>query len=344
MRLALIPCPGASPRRPGRHLEAISTRVAITGSSGLIGTALTESLRGDDHEVIRLVRRPAAGGAAGAARGLATSSWDPDSADGGLDARVLSGTDAVVHLAGAGIADKRWTAARKAELRDSRIRATRALATGLARLDKPPATLVSGSAIGWYGDTGGREVDESAPPGTGFLAELVRDWEQAADPARSAGIRTTHLRSGLVLTAKGGTLGKLLPIFKLGLGMPLGSGNQYMSWISLADEVGAIRFLIDRSDVAGPVNSTAPRPVTNSEFTTALNDALGNPTVLRLPVPGARLPGSLLHAPALALRLALGEMAGELLASARVAPRRLLEAGYAFQHPDISSALAYALS
>jgi uncharacterized protein (TIGR01777 family) len=272
------------------------------------------------------------------------SAWDPDSADGGLDPKAFKGVTAVVHLAGAGIADRRWTAARKAEIRDSRVRGTRALASGLALLDEPPATLLCGSAIGWYGDTGGREADESWPAGSGFLADLVRDWEAAAEPARAAGIRTAHLRSGLVLAPHGGTLGKLAPIFKLGLGMRLGPGTQYMSWISLADEVGAIRFLLDRPDIAGPVNFTAPHPVTNSDLTTALVGALGRPTVLRLPIPGLRLPASALCVPTPALRLALGEMAGELLVSARVLPRRLLDADYTFQHADISPALAYALT
>jgi uncharacterized protein (TIGR01777 family) len=303
--------------------------------------------------VTRLARGPAARGAGAdpasqagdrAAPHDAVSAWDPGAVDGGLDPRAFTDVTAVVHLAGAGIGDRRWTAARKAEIRNSRVSGTRALATGLARLDKPPPTLLCGSAIGWYGDTHGREADESAPPGAGFLADLVRDWEQAADPARAAGIRTAHLRSGIVLAARGGTLGRLLPIFKLGFGIPLGAGGQYMSWISLADEVAAVRFLLDRPDVAGPLNLTAPHPVTNSEFTEALNAALGRPAVLRLPVPGLRLPGSVLHVPTPALRLALGEMSGELLASARVVPRRLLETGYAFQHPDISSALAYALS
>ena len=255
----------------------------------------------------------AGGGDSQAGGSVTSSSWDPGAVDGGLDSRVLSGTDAVVHLAGAGIADKRWTPARKGEIRDSRVLGTRALATGLAGLDKPPATLVCGSAIGWYGDTGSQEKDESAPPGAGFLADVVRDWEQAADPARAAGIRTAHLRSGLVLDSSGGTLGRLLPIFKLGLGVPLGSGHQYMSWISLTDEVAALRFLIDRADMAGPVNGTAPHPVTNAEFTSALNDALRPPAALRLP-------GSVLRVPTAVLRLVLGEMSGELLASARVVP------------------------
>ena len=272
------------------------------------------------------------------------SAWDPGSVDGGLDPHAFTDVAAVVHLAGAGIGDRRWTAARKAEIRNSRVRATRALTTGLAGLDKPPPALLCASAIGWYGVTRGREVDESAPAGAGFLADVVRDWEQAADPARAAGIRTAHLRSGIVLSPRGGTLGRLVPLFKLGFGIPLGSGGQYMSWISLADEIGAMRFVLGRPDIAGPLNLTAPHPVTNSEFTEALNAALGRPAVLRVPVPGLRLPGSVLHVPTPALRLALGEMAGEVLASARVLPRRLLEAGYDFQHPDIASALAYALS
>lgn len=298
------------------------------------------SLRADGHEVIRLLRPQSA-----PARGDATAPWDPGAADGGLDPEAMAGVTAVVHLAGAGIGDKRWTASRQAEIRDSRVRATRALASGLARLPGtsrgtgPPATLLCGSAIGWYGDTADREVDESAPPGSGFLADVVRDWEEAADPARAAGIRTVHLRSGLVLAPQGGTLGRLLPLFRLGLGLRLGAGTQYMSWIALTDEVAAIRFLLDRPGIAGPVNGTAPRPVTNAEFTAALNGALGRPGLLGLP--GPRLPAAL-AVPVPALRLALGEMAGELLASARVLPRRLLEAGFAFRHPDIASALAYA--
>jgi hypothetical protein len=296
-------------------------------------------LRADGHEVLSLTRGPARAGGDGSG----VSGWNPEAVDAELDPRAFAGVSAVVHLAGAGIADKRWTPARKAVLRDSRIRATRGLATGLARLDEPPARLLCGSAIGWYGDTGDREVDESAPPAAGFLADLVRDWEQAADPARAAGIATAQLRSGLVLAPAGGTLGALLPIFKLGMGIPLGSGRQYMSWIALPDEVGAIRFLLEHPDLTGPVNLTAPAPVSNAELTVALNEALGRPTLLRLPVPGLRLPGSLLHVPAPVLRIALGEVAGELLASARVLPRRLAEAGYAFTYPGLPAALAYAV-
>ena len=329
---------GSSPR--GR--EVTRARVAVTGSSGLIGRALVASLRADGYDVIRLVRLQSLPGRA-PGRDDAVSRWNPGAADGGLDPAAMTGVTAVVHLAGAGIGDKRWTEARKAELRDSRIKATRALSSGLAKLAKPPATLLCASAIGWYGDTSGRDVDEDSPAGSGFLPTLVKDWEAAADPARTAGIRTAHLRSGLVLASGGGTLAKMVPVFKLGLGTRLGPGTQYMSWISLADEIGAIRFLLDRPDVAGPVNLTAPNPVTNAEFTAALDATLGRPKVFRLPVPGLRLPSGGVGVPGQALRLALGEMAGELLASARVLPHRLIEADYHFSHSYITPALRYAL-
>jgi uncharacterized protein len=326
------------PEPPGR--EVTRTRIAVTGSSGLIGGALVAGLRADGYDVVRLLRRESAppGGP-----GNGVSVWDPGRPAGGLDPAAMTGVTAVVHLAGAGIGDRRWTDARKAEIASSRVNGTRALADGLGRLPEPPATLLCGSAIGWYGDTHGQDVDESAPPGSGFLAGLVRDWEAAADPARSAGIRTVHMRSGLVLAPGGGTLAKMLPLFRLGLGARLGPGTQYMSWISLADEIGVIRFLLDRPDIAGPVNLTAPNPVTNAEFTAALDATLGRPKVLKLPVPGLRLPSTALGVPTQALRLALGEMAGELLASARVLPNRLTETGYRFIHPFIVPALTYAL-
>ena len=323
------------------------TRIAVTGATGLIGSALSASLRADGHEVVRLARRRSQAGPA-APSGEAVSVWDPDAPDGGLDQQALAAVDAVVHLAGAGIADKRWTAARKAEIRGSRLRGTRALATGLAQLGelgnggRRPAVLLCGSAIGWYGDTGGRDVDETTPAGSGFLADLVRDWEAAAQPARDAGIRTVHMRSGLVLAPSGGTLGTLAPIFKAGLGARLGPGTQYMSWISLADEIGAIRFLLDQAGISGPVNLTSPQPVTNAAFTAALNGALGRPALLHLP--GLRIPSWAPGVPAPVLRLAVGEVAGELLSSARVLPRRLLDAGYTFQHTGIAAALSYALA
>ena len=300
-------------------------KVAVTGSSGLIGTALAASLSADGHEVVRLVRR--------APRAPGEVRWDPRAADAGLAGQAgLHGIDACVHLAGAGVADHRWTARYKAEIRASRVLGTRALAGALARLRPPPATLVAASAIGWYGDTDGREADESAPAGQAFLARLVRDWEAAAAPAAAAGIRVVHLRSGLVLSPRGGLLARLLPLARLGLCPRFASGQQVMSWIALSDEIGAIRFLLDRADVSGPVNLTAPAPVTNAEFTAALAAAVG------------RRDRPWLRVPALALRLAVGEAAVELLTSARVVPGRLREAGYEFRHPALPGALAAELA
>jgi uncharacterized protein len=302
-------------------------KVAVTGSSGLIGTALVASLKADGHEVIRLVRRPL--------RAADEARWDPRAADAGLIPSAPGGLgrlDACVHLAGAGVADRRWTARYKAEIRASRVLGTRALAGALAKLSSPPATLVAASAIGWYGDTGGREVDESAPAGQAFLARLVRDWEAAADPAADAGIRVVHTRSGLVLTPRGGILARLLPLARLGVCPRFGSGRQVMSWISLSDEIGAIRFLLDRKDISGPVNLAAPAAVTNSEFTAALHNAVD-----RRDLPWLRVPAP-------ALRLALGEAAVELLTSARVRPKRLEEAAYEFRHPTLSEALAAELA
>ena len=302
-------------------------KVAVTGSSGLIGTALVASLRSDGHEVIRLVRRPP--------RAADEARWDPRAADAGLVPYSPSGLDglgACVHLAGAGVADRRWTARYKAEIRASRVLGTRALAGALARLSPPPATLIAASAIGWYGDTGGREVDESAPAGQAFLARLVRDWEASATPAADAGVRVVHPRSGLVLTSRGGLLARLLPPARLGLCPRFGSGKQVMSWISLSDEIGAIRFLLDRKDLSGPVNLTAPAAVTNSEFTAAFAAAVGH----------RDLP--LLRVPAPALRLVLGEAAVELLTSARVVSQRLQEAGYKFRHPTLAEALSAELA
>jgi uncharacterized protein (TIGR01777 family) len=307
-------------------------KVAVTGSSGLIGTALVASLRSDGHEVVKLVRRPP--------RSADEIRWDPRAADarlsssgsGPADLDRLDGLDACVHLAGAGVMDHRWTSRYKAEIRASRVLGTRALAGVLSRLGKPPASLVTGSAIGYYGDTGGQDVNESAPAGKSFLARVVQDWEAAAESAADAGIRVVNLRSGLVLTPAGGILGRLLPISKLGLCPGFASGRQVMSWISLSDEIGAIRFLLDRNDISGPVNLTAPNPVTNSEFTGQLAAATGRPDLRWLRVP------------ALALRLGLGEAAVELLTSARVTPRRLLDAGYQFRHPTLPEALSAELA
>jgi uncharacterized protein (TIGR01777 family) len=293
-------------------------KVAVTGSSGLIGTALVAALRADGHEVIRLVRTaPVAPDAI---------AWDPRADRGGLDPRSLDGVAAVVHLAAAGVADKRWTQSYQAEIRDSRVRGTRALAGALAAMATPPGVLLSGSAIGWYGDTGGREVTESDPAGTGFLSGVVRDWEAAAGDAARAGIRVATLRSGLVLSPKGGILGRLLPLFRLGLGGRIGTGRQVMSWIGLSEWVAAARFLLGRDGISGPVNLTTPYPVSNAEFTSALAAAVHRPAVMLVPVP--------------ALKLAVGGVSSDILSSARVLPRRLLDEGYQFRHPDIAGALA----
>lgn len=297
-------------------------KIAITGSSGLIGHALAASLTADGHTVVRLVRRPP--------RAPGEVRWDPRAADAGDPA--LGGTDAVVHLAGAGVGEHRWTAAYKAEMRASRILATRSLAHALTRCSPAPKTFIVASAIGWYGPTGGREVTEDAPAGSGFLPRLVSDWEASAAPARDAGIRVAHTRSGLVLSPRGGALARLLLPARFGLLPRFGDGTQVMSWISLADEVRAIRFLIDTGGMDGPFNLTAPNPVTNAELTAALHAALRRPDFdwLRVPAP--------------LLRLALGEMSSELLTSARVTPRRLLDAGFQFRYPSLAEALRAELS
>src|SRR5271166_4482653 len=292
-------------------------RVAISGASGLIGSALARDLSADGVEVVRLVRQEA--------RSADEIGWNPRAGQGGLDPAALRGVDAVVHLSGAPIAGGRWTPARKALLRDSRIKSTAVLAAAMAAADDGPRVFLCGSAIGYYGDTGDRVVDESAAPGTGFLADLVRDWEGATDPAKAVGIRVANLRSGVVLSASGGMLGPLMLPFKLGLGAKVGSGRQYFTWISLADEVGAIRFLLDNPAVAGPVNLTAPTPVTNAEFTAAFARALGRPAALAVP--------------SVVMKTALGELATELLGSVRVVPAKLAQAGFSFKYPDIDSAL-----
>ena len=296
-------------------------RVAITGSSGLIGTALADSLRRDGHEVTPVVRRPPQPGEV---------RWDPLAGSGALDPAALDGVDAVVHLSGAPIAGGPWTRARKLTLRASRIQSTQALVAALAKAARPPSVLLAGSAIGWYGDTGAHEVDESAPAGTGFLATLVTDWEAAAQPARQAGLRVVNLRSGIVLSRRGGMLRLLALPFRLGLGARLGPGTQYISWISLTDHVRATRYLLDHADLDGPVNLTAPAPVTNAALTAGLARALHRPAVLRIPAP--------------VLRSLLGEASGELLGSQRVLPRRLLDAGFAFRYPDLAGALAAELA
>ena len=296
-------------------------RIAVTGSTGLIGTAVVAVLRDGGHQVIRLVRRTPAS--------QDEIAWDPLAPTGGLTPGALDGLDAAVHLAGANIA-RRWTAAYKEEIRASRVRGTRALAGALAAAGAPPSVLLSGSAIGWYGDTGGREVDESSPVGSGFLPGVVREWEAAARPAEEAGIRVVTMRSGVVISRRGGVLARMLLPFRLGLGARLGSGTQVMSWITLADYAAIVSFLLAHPEITGPVNLTTPHPVTNAEFTSALATAVHRPGLLFLPEP--------------ALKLALGGVSSDILASARVMPRRLEAAGYRFRFPDLPAALAAELA
>jgi uncharacterized protein (TIGR01777 family) len=297
-------------------------RIAVTGSTGLIGTALVAALRDGGHQVIRLVRRTPAR--------KDEIAWDPLAPTGGLAPGALDGLDAAVHLAGANVAGRRWTAAYKEEIRASRVRGTRALAGALATASAPPSVLLSGSAIGWYGDTGGREVDESSPAGCGFLPDVVREWEAATRPAADAGIHVVTMRSGVVMSRRGGVLARMLPPFRLGLGARLGSGTQVMSWITLADYAAIVSFLLARPEITGPVNLTTPHPVTNAEFTSALAAAVHRPGLLFLPEP--------------ALKLALGGVSSDILASARVMPRRLEAAGYRFRFPDLPAALAAELA
>ena len=290
--------------------------VVVTGSSGLVGRALVPALWEAGHRVRRLVRRPPAG--------PDEVRWDP--AAGTIDTAGLAGVDAAVHLAGEGIAEKRWTPTQKARIRDSRVQGTGLLARSLAALDPRPRLLLSGSAVGYYGDGGERELSEASPRGDGFLPELVEEWERAAQPAVDAGIRTVFLRTGIVLSPTGGAMGKTLPLFKLGLGGPIGNGRQWWPWISLDDEVGAIVHLLE-AEVSGPVNLTAPNPVRYAEYAKAQGRALHRPAFL--PVP------------ALGPRLLLGkELAESLLGdSQRVLPTRLAESGYEFRHPHIDAAM-----
>jgi uncharacterized protein (TIGR01777 family) len=291
-------------------------RILVSGASGLVGSALTRVSRGDGDEVLRLVRRPA--------KVDDEVSWDP-AAGTGPDPAALDGIDAVVHLAGAGIGDHRWTAAYKQEIRDSRVRSTTLLATTLAGLSRPPRVFLSGSAVGYYGDTGDTEVDENSPAGNDFLASVAREWEAAAEPASAAGIRVVSLRSGIVMSSRGGALGKVLPLFRLGLGGRLGSGRQWVSWIARPDHVAATRFLLSADDVSGPVNLTAPNPVTNAEYTKEIAAAVHRPAALAVP--------------SSALKVALGGFAETVLGGQRVLPRRLLELGLTFSYPEIGGAL-----
>ena len=301
------------------HQGSRPMNVIVSGSSGLVGSALVPFLTAGGHSVRRLVRE------GGDATDLA---WRPDR--GELDGRGFAGCDAVVHLAGDPIADGRWTAATKERLRDSRVKGTRLLAETLAKLPNPPKTLIVASAVGWYGDRGDEWLDERSRLGAGFLADVCREWEAAARPAAEKGIRVVHLRFGVVLSAKGGALKKMLPPFKLGVGGRIGSGRQQMSWIALDDALNVVATVLADARYAGAVNVVAPEPVTNEGFTRALGQALGKPT--RFPMP------------AFVAHLLFGEMADELLLSSqRVKPRELLDKGFTWRWPELEGALRHLL-
>ena len=289
-------------------------RVVVSGASGLVGRALLPALEGAGHSVLRLGR--GAGAGAGAVR------WDP--AAGAIDTAALAGVEAAVHLAGENIAVQRWTPAHKARVRESRVQGTRLLATSLARLEPPPQVLVCASASGYYGDRGDEVLREESAPGEGFLARVCGEWEAAADPARARGIRVVHLRIGVVLDPAGGALARMLPLFRAGLGAPLGSGRQYWPWITRDDLTSIICFAL-ASPLAGAVNAVAPEAVTNRDWSRTLARVLGRP--LLPPVPG------------FALQIALGEMAGMLLASQRLLPAQLVAASYPFRAPRLEPAL-----
>jgi uncharacterized protein (TIGR01777 family) len=291
------------------------SKILISGSSGLLGAALLQSLAADGHQITRLVRGPA--------REIRQLAWDPVQP---LASESVSGFDAVIHLAGESIA-RRWTPSKKKAIRDSRVLGTRNLAEALARAPSPPRVLISASAIGYYGDRGDGILREDSPSGSnGFLPEVCREWEAAAQPAVNAGIRTAHLRTGIVLSADGGALKQMLPPFRMGLGGRIGSGHQWMSWIDLHDEIGAIRHILANDSLRGPVNVVSPNPVTNAEFVRALASALSRPAIFPMP--------------AFAARLVFGQMGEELLlGSQRVEPAKLVASGYFFQKRDLKKAL-----
>jgi uncharacterized protein (TIGR01777 family) len=302
-----------------RYYERVRT-IAISGASGFIGSALTGSLQKSGVRVRPLVRPGKQ-----VADGIA---WDPER--GTIESAALEGLDAIVHLAGDGVADGRWTPAKKARIRDSRIQGTTLLARTIASLERKPAVWLSGSAIGIYGDRGAAEIDESSTAGEGFLAEVVVAWEAAADPVRQLGVRVAHPRFGIVLGKGGGALDKMLLPFKLGVGGRFGDGEQYMSWVALEDTVRALVHALDQPALQGAFNVTAPEPVTNAEFTRTLGAALHRPTFM--PVPGALA------------RLALGEMAdAALLTGVRALPKQLLTSGFVFEHPALAQYLARTL-
>ena len=296
-------------------------RILIAGASGFLGTRLVERLHGDGHDVTRLVRR--------AASRADEAGWNPSA--GHLDPALVAAADVVINLAGAGVGDKRWTAGYKSVIRASRVDTTSTLARTISHLAQPdrPRALLQGSAVGWYGETGDRRVAEDTPAGTGFLADVCRVWEAAARPAEDAGVRVALLRTGLPLDDGGGLLGPQMLPFRLGVGGKLGSGKQWVPWISMEDWLGAVRFVLEREDLAGPVNLVGPEPVRNSTFTEVFGRLLHRPTVMPIP--------------SLALHVVLGEFAGEALRSQRVIPAVLSRTGFRWTHPTLESALRAAL-
>ncbi|MFO0912272.1 MAG: TIGR01777 family oxidoreductase [Pirellulales bacterium] len=290
-------------------------RVAVTGAGGLVGSTLVPRLTAGGHQVVPAARR------SGGAGGL---QWDPER--GLVDSSRWEGFDAVIHLAGENIGEGRWTASQKEKIRTSRVVGTRKLAEGLAALQTPPRTLICASAIGFYGSRGAELLTEQSPAGTGFLAGVCQEWESSADPLRAAGVRVVHARFGIILSPRGGALQKMLLPFQLGAGGIVGSGQQYWSWVAIDDVASALEFLLGADQLRGPVNVVAPEAVTNAQFTHALGRVLHRPTLIPMP--------------AFAARLALGEMADELLlASARVVPQQLTAAGFTFHHPQLEPAL-----
>ena len=289
-------------------------RVVVSGASGLIGRALVTQLQAQGHSVVRLVRR--------APKQADELAWDPTT--GNFDPATWIGVDAVINLSGAGVGDKRWTSAYKAEILNSRVQTTHAIATAIAALEDKPHVLINASAIGWYGETGDRAVDESDRPGDDFLADVCLKWEAAATPALEAGIRTVFLRTGLVMDPHGGALARMIPLFKAGLGGKLGNGKQWWSWITLRDEIRAIMHLLT-TDVSGPFNLTSPNPASNAEFTAALARSLRRP--------------ALLPVPAFALKLVLGGFSTEVLGSKKILPTALMASGFTFSDPHLLPAL-----
>ena len=295
-------------------------KILISGSHGLVGTALIKALEPEGHEIYRLVRHYPGS--------HSEIEWSPDRYSIALS--LIEGFDAVVHLAGESIAEGRWTDEKKKRIRESRVKGTKLLSDALANLTQPPKTLISASAIGYYGDRDDELLTEESAPGNDFLSEVCKEWEAATSHATTMGIRVVNTRFGIILDKEGGALKKMLPVFRMGIGGRIGSGKQWMSWIALDDVIGALKFALTNQSLTGPVNYVAPKPVRNAEFTKALGHALSRPTILPIPAFG--------------VRFAFGEMADALLLSSqRVEPSRLTKAGYQFEYSDLDSALKHVL-